>query len=265
MLLFFIFIISPTITEGRVFCQDTHATPWTGLGSPCPITCNTIYTAIERLKEVDYQILINGLINSTKMATKQNLRSNVSNSEGVIDLYMKTYEAFSKVIENEHFEADFNGEWQYLASTLNMTCYRIIGYDLSLRKVLEKCNRNQRKGVILSRYNKFLNKHGDEDNTFDFMMTLLVLKIVIDSPTFPDGKPNAQSILMILKRKCDNNHQAVTSEVTLTLESKHCLTTYVSGCYCLRGFVEKEGACVRPESCYTNMVVTQYLKRIILV
>ncbi|CAH2064925.1 unnamed protein product, partial [Iphiclides podalirius] len=48
------------VTEGRVYCQDAHASPWIPLGYSCPVMCQNVINAIEKLKIMDYRKLVEG-------------------------------------------------------------------------------------------------------------------------------------------------------------------------------------------------------------
>ncbi|CAG4952646.1 unnamed protein product [Parnassius apollo] len=58
MVLVLIFNLILRLTEGRVYCQDSHASPWIPLGYSCPVMCQNIINAIEQLKMIDYRKLL---------------------------------------------------------------------------------------------------------------------------------------------------------------------------------------------------------------
>ncbi|XP_063372069.1 uncharacterized protein LOC134660257 [Cydia amplana] len=112
-----------------------------------------------------------------------------------------------------------------------------------------KCFRRSYQKEFLGVVTMILNKHAHGTYKFTAEMTSLILEKIVGESD--DNKLDISKLLQFLK-KALTKHKTVAHAEVISLQSKHCLSTSVPGCYCRSGFVEHSGQCVQPNDCLTE-------------
>nr|XP_049696222.1 uncharacterized protein LOC110383273 [Helicoverpa armigera] len=252
--------------------------PWNSAGHACPITCSTIITAIDRLKQADYQYLVKHRIKKKLNISEtdifslgQQLQQDIYYNRRATSLHRKTdhlklYHTYHRLLLNKDFIPNLKIEAKQMTAGLNDTCFKMAAENYKRNGNL-KCTRkfNKRQDVV-ERFTKFLNKYADPKYPFDEELAGNIVHSLEGSARVRHGAVDGAAILGCLRDSLRRHKASSSSKAkrVLKLQSNNCLTIYVPGCYCKVGYVEHELQCVKPEECIHNPTFLGYLERIIL-
>uniref|UniRef100_A0A2A4JVP5 Uncharacterized protein n=1 Tax=Heliothis virescens TaxID=7102 RepID=A0A2A4JVP5_HELVI len=272
----FLLVFKIIFAEARVFCQDRHAMPWKTAGHACPITCSTIITAIDRLKQYDYQYLVKQRVrkkinmSETDIFTiSQELHEQIfynRKSDSLLpeNQHLKLYHTYHKLLSNKEFIESLKMEAKKMTAELNMSCSKMAAHFYRRINNLRCSRKFNKRSHVVGKFTKFLNKYADEKYPFNEELSAMILQKLEGSRTMRFGVVDFNTILGYLRKSLRYHKSRSRAERVIRLQSKNCLTIYVPGCYCKVGYVERELQCVNPEHCIANPSLTKYLERIIL-
>ncbi|XP_063392211.1 uncharacterized protein LOC134677680 [Cydia fagiglandana] len=238
MLILIMAVILNNFAEARVYCQDSHATEFFYLGFSCPVNCNNVVAAVKRLKLLDEQSIKNSYI-PQKFRRDTRTRTFYKTCETIFTNKMAA-EEIQKEIRQFHENCKL-----YLQN-------ESMDFDAG------KCFRRSYQKEFLGVVTMILNKHAHGTYKFTEEMTAFILEKIVGESS--DNKLDISKLLQFLK-KALTKHKTVAHAEMITLQSKHCLSTSVPGCYCRTGFVEHSGQCVQPNDCLTEEDL-KYISRV---
>ncbi|XP_073966074.1 uncharacterized protein [Choristoneura fumiferana] len=264
MLFFFLAAsFNHNFVEGRVYCEDSHA-KWDFRGYSCPVNCNNVVYAVERLKLKDVNNLLTPESQTIEDLNNDKVKNVIHSNEGTApsvraENTTNLYIICEKVLENN---VAVNEVQEELAKFNKSNCRLFVKKKLkSYYMKLRRCRRSY-EDEFVSIFTKILNRHAHGKYKFTEELTALILeKLLGKNINLRHGVGDVKKLLHFLKRAL-LKHKLRSHASSITLRSRHCLTLFVPGCYCLPGFVENGGQCVQPADCFPDALRTEYLPRV---
>ncbi|XP_026747848.1 uncharacterized protein LOC113508883 [Trichoplusia ni] len=183
--------------------------------------------------------------------------------------HLKIFNTYHRLLKNEKFVDGLKRELKHDDYDFrNGTCSLndALKYDVKYYVKLKgsKCFRRlSKRPDVIEKFTRFLNKFADPKYPFDEEMSSVILQKLEGNLNLRYGEVDFKRIIAYL-RKALRYHGSKTNTQIIQLQSKNCVTIYLSGCFCRHGFVENQGLCVRPEDCIGNSAHIDYLQRIVI-